>query len=194
MKSMRLFGFWLVLLIAFASMPAQAADYVIDTEKGHAAINFRIKHLGYSWVYGRFNEFSGRFSYDKTNPEGFSVQVDIDPASIDTNHAERDKHLRGDEYFHVKRYPEARFVSTRYEPGKQAGEGQLHGKLTLHGQTNPVTIDVTHTAAGPDPWGGYRRGFSGTTTIEPANFGMDYDLGPGAERVELMLSIEGIRQ
>lgn len=185
-----LFG---LFALGLSAIPAHAADYVIDTKDAHAFIQFRIQHLGYSWLYGRFNDFEGKFSYDENNPGDASVSITIDTSSIDTNHAERDKHLRSKDFFHVDKYPQAKFVSTAY---RQTGEnsGQLSGDLTLHGTTRPVIIDVKHIGAGDDPWGGYRRGFHGTTVLKPAEFGMDYDLGPASSTVELMLSVEGIRQ
>lgn len=185
-----LFG---LLALGLSSLPAHAADYLIDTKDNHAFIQFRIQHLGYSWLYGRFNEFEGKFSYDEKAPGKASVSVTIDTASIDTNHAERDKHLRSKDFFHVDKFPQAKFVSTGYREISE-GKGELSGKLTLHGTTRPITIEVSQVGAGPDPWGGYRRGFYGTTVIKPADFGMDYDLGPASSTVELMLSIEGIRQ
>jgi polyisoprenoid-binding protein YceI len=187
-------GFGLMLLAAiFMASPATAADYVIDTKGAHAFINFKINHLGYSWLYGRFNTFDGEFSYDEKNPAASKVVVNIDPASIDSNHAERDKHLRSKDFLNVDKFPEAKFVSTSY---KELGNGkaELVGDLTLHGVTKPVTIAVTHVGNGKDPWGGYRRGFSGTTSFALKDFGIDYDLGPAAQKVELTLSVEGIRK
>ena len=190
---MKLQHFLAMAMVLAFTLPATADDYVIDTEKAHAFIQFRIQHLGFSWVYGRFNTFEGRFKYDEKKPEDTEVEVSIDVASIDTNHAERDKHLRSPDFFEVKRYPKATFESTGYKPmGKE--KGQLTGKLTIRGITRPVTLDVTHVGAGDDPWGGFRRGFHGTTTITMADFGIPYNLGPSAREVELMLSIEGIRQ
>jgi len=172
---------------------AAADKYTIDTEGAHAFIQFRVKHLGYSWLYGRFNDFSGNFTYDESSPNDSMIEVVIKTDSIDSNHAERDKHLRGKDFLEVKKYPEASFVSTSY---KETGfdESELKGDLTLHGVTKPVTIHVTRIGNGPDPWGGYRRGFEGTTTITLKDFGIDFDLGPASTDVELTLSIEGIRQ
>jgi polyisoprenoid-binding protein YceI len=172
---------------------ASADKYVIDTEGAHAFVQFRIKHLGYSWLYGRFNDFSGGFTYDETAPNESKVEVVIETASLDSNHAERDKHLRGPDFLDVDKYPEARFKSTSY---KETGfdEAVLQGELTLHGVTLPVTIAVHKIGSGPDPWGGYRRGFEGTTSIALKDFGIDYNLGPASREVELTLSVEGIRQ
>ena len=173
--------------------PLLAEKYVIDTEGSHAFIQFRILHLGYSWLSGRFNTFKGEFEYDENNPDKASVQVEIDVASIDSNHAERDKHLRGEDFLDVKKFPKASFVSTAF---KDNGDGTavLKGDLTLHGVTKPVTIDVEHIGHGEDPWGGYRRGFEGTTRIALADYNINYNLGPKSKEVELTLSVEGIRQ
>ena len=192
MKKSKLTAF---ALAAAMLLPSQllAEKYVIDTEGSHAFIQFRIQHLGYSWLSGRFNTFSGNFEYDENNPDKASVQVEIDVASIDSNHAERDKHLRGDDFLDVKKFPTARFESTSF---KDIGDGTaiLKGNLTLHGVTKPVTIDVEHIGHGPDPWGGYRRGFEGTTRIALADYDINYNLGEKSKEVELTLSIEGIRQ
>lgn len=171
----------------------QAEDYVVDTKGAHAFIQFRIKHLGYSWLSGRFNTFSGDFSYDEKNPAAAKIAIKIDVASIDSNHAERDKHLRSGDFFDVEKFPEATFVSTKYEP-KGKDKGVLTGNLTLKGVTKPVSIEVEHIGAGPDPWGGQRRGFEGRTSIKLKDYGITYNLGPASEVAELMLSIEGVRK
>lgn len=182
----------LLLLLAFA-VPVHAENYVIDTKNAHAFIEFRISHLGYSWLLGRFNDFDGTFSYDEKNPATAKVTVNIRPASVDTNNPERDKHLRSKDFLNVDKFASAKFVSTSYE-AKGNDKGVLKGNLTLHGVTKPVLIDVTQVGAGPDPWGGFRRGFTGTTTLTLKDFGIDYDLGPSARTVELFLSVEGVRQ
>ena len=193
---MKLRTFAASLLIAgsaFTSSVILADDYEIDTKGAHAFIQFRVQHLGYSWLYGRFNEFSGNFSYDEAAPEKAAVEVIIKTASVDSNHAERDKHLRSDDFLDVKKFPEAKFTSTSYTPGKD-GKGVLKGNLTLHGVTKAVEIEVEHIGAGTDPWGGYRRGFQGSTKFAMADFGIVKDLGPKSKDVEMILSIEGIRK
>jgi len=170
-----------------------ADDYVIDTKGAHAFIQFRVQHLGYSWLYGRFNEFSGQFSYDDAAPEKTSIEVTIKTDSVDSNHAERDKHLRSDDFLNVKKFPEAKFISTSYIPGKD-GKGVLKGNLTLHGVTKALEIKVESIGAGKDPWGGYRRGFEGKTKFAMADFGIVKDLGPKSKDVEMILSLEGIKK
>jgi len=172
---------------------AQAADYVIDTNKAHAFIQFKIKHLGYSWLLGRFNTFEGEFSYDEKNPSNSKIAVRIDPASIDSNHAERDKHLRGEDFLNVSKYPKASFISKSFKE-KTDGTATLTGDFTLHGVTKELVIDVKHIGHGKDPWGGYRRGFEGKTSFALKDFDINYNLGPASKEVELFLSIEGIRK
>ncbi|MFO8154501.1 MAG: YceI family protein [Thiohalospira sp.] len=181
------------LALVPATASAEVEEYAIDTEGAHAFIQFRIQHLGYSWLYGRFNEFDGSFSYDTEEPSNSAIEVNIDMASIDSNHAERDRHLRGDDFFDVEEYPEASFVSTAYEEHGD-GTGTLVGDLTMKGVTREVEIDVEQIGAGEDPWGGYRRGFQGETTIALKDFDIDYDLGPASREAQLELAIEGIRQ
>ena len=147
----------LLFALSAVTLPSHASDYTIDTNGAHAFIQFRIKHLGYSWLLGRFNTFDGNFRYDEANPSEAHVEVTIDTASIDSNHAERDKHLRSNEFLDVGKYPTAKFVSTSFQE-TGGGKAVLKGNLTLHGVTKPVSIDVKHTGHGADPWGGYRRG------------------------------------
>ena len=172
---------------------AMAADYVIDKEKQHAFVNFKISHLGYSWMYGTFKDFDGSFSFDASAPEASKVQVNLRTASLDTNHTERDKHLRSDDFLNVSKYPEASFASTGVK-STGAGAADITGNLTLNGVTKPVVIAAKFIGEGKDPWGGYRAGFEGTTTLHLKDFGMAYDLGPASEDVQLMISFEGVRQ
>lgn len=188
---------WLSLLAAVLVAPsvASADTYQIDTEGQHAFIEFRVNHLGFSWLYGRFNDFEGTFSFDPENPGDASVDVSIDPSSVDSNHAERDKHIRSEDFLHVEAYSEASFRSVESDLDAE-GNGTVTGELTLHGETREVTLDVEHIGAGDDPWGGFRRGFLGKTTIDMRRFGIDEQgqLGEAAREVELTLSVEGVRQ
>ncbi len=183
----------LSLNISFLLSDVRADDYIIDKKGMHASIQFKISHLGYSWLWGRFNDFNGSFSYDKNKPEDSKVEVTINTRSVDSNHAERDKHLRGKDLLNVDKYPTARFISSSFVQ-KNDGTGQLKGDFTLHGITRPITIETQYIGAGKDPWGGYRIGFEGTTRIALSDFGILKNLGPASKELELIFAIEGVRQ
>lgn len=183
------------LALWVTSSLAQAAPetYKMDIKGSHAFIQFKIQHLGFSWLLGRFNTFDGSFTLDEDNVEKSSVDVTIDVDSVDSNHAERDKHLRGKDFFEVSKYPKATFKSTKVE---KTGDktAKITGDFTLKGVTKPVTLDVAYIGGGKDPWGGYRQGFEGSTRIRLKDFNMDYNLGPAAEYAEIYISVEGIKQ
>ncbi len=178
-----------VILIGGFSF-ARAAEYKIDPV--HSFVEFRIQHLGFSWMYGRFNAISGEFSHDPSKLEANSIDLEIDTYSIDTNHAERDKHLRSDDFLDIKKYPTASFKSTGYVGDAEGGV--MEGILTLHGVSKKIKIDVKKVGEGEDPWKGYRAGFIGTYTLSRRDFGISYDLGPAADTMEFSLGIEGIRK
>jgi polyisoprenoid-binding protein YceI len=175
-----------------AAGPARAADYLIDTAKGHASINFRIKHLGYSWLTGRFDTFGGSFAFDEKDPAAAKVKVAIDTASINSNHGERDKHLRGKDFLDVAEFPKATFESTSVKIN--GDKATITGNLTLRSVTKEVVIEAERIGGGADPWGGYREGFAGTTRFALKDFGINFDLGPASKEVELQLNVEGVRQ
>lgn len=174
-------------------LTANAADYKIDTQGAHASIQFKVNHLGYSFVAGRFNDFGGSFNYDADKVTDSAINVTINTTSVDSNHAERDKHLRGSDFLNTGKFPEAEFVSTSVD---DKGNGQIvvNGNLTLNGVTKPIAIDAEFIGEGKDPWGGYRAGFAGTTEFAMKDFGIKMDLGPASANVTLDLIVEGIKQ
>ena len=127
----------------FSTANANAADYVIDTDGAHAFVTFKIKHLGYSWLHGRFNTFSGDFSYDDKAPNAAKINVTINTKSIDSNHAERDKHLRGKDFLNVDKYPTATFKSTSIKFDEDGDEADVTGEFTLNGVTKTITLKLT---------------------------------------------------
>jgi len=184
----------LALSVSAAAMTAtvaNAADYVIDTQGAHASVNFKVKHLGYSWLVGRFNDFEGSFEWDKAKPADSEIEVTIKTASVDSNHAERDKHLRSKDFLLTDKYPTATFKSTSYKPTGE-GKGELTGEFTLRGVTKTITFPVSQIGEGKDPWGGYRAGFAGEYTLMLGDYGMDGYLGNIP--VVMELNVEGVRK
>ncbi len=183
----------LVLGSALVGGQAFAADYAIDKQGQHAFVNFKISHLGYSWLWGTFNDFDGDFSFDAAKPEESKVNVTLKTASVDTNHAERDKHLRSDDFLNVAKHPTATFESTSVK-STGGGTADITGNLTLNGVTKPVVIAARFIGEGDDPWGGYRAGFEGSTTLTLKDFDIKMDLGPASQTVDLIISVEGVRK
>lgn len=184
---------FILIVTLFMHSAALADKYLVDTKGAHAFIQFKVQHLGYSWLYGRFNTFDGSFNFDPKAPEQSSIMINIDTASVDSNHAERDKHLRNDDFLDVSKFPQARFVSTRVE-SKGNGKAIVYGQLSLKDVTKEIAIDAEMVGMGPDPWGGYRAGFEGRTSFQMKDFNILKDLGPLSQTVEMILSVEGIRQ
>lgn len=172
---------------------AMATDYAIDKQGQHAFVNFKISHLGFSWLYGTFKDFDGSFSFDAAKPQDSKVNVTLNTTSVDTNHAERDKHIRSDDFLNVGEHPTATFASTSVK-STGAGTADITGDLTLNGVTKPVVIAAKFLGEGKDPWGGYRAGFEGSTKLKLKDFDIQKDLGPASQEVELIISVEGVRK
>ncbi|EMI2315173.1 YceI family protein [Providencia rettgeri] len=170
---------------------ALAETYQFDKQGQHAFIEFRIQHLGYSWVYGSFKDFDGNFTYDAKDPSKDKVEVTIKTGSIDTNHAERDKHLRSADFLNAAKFPEAKFVST--EVKKDGETYKITGDFTLNGVTKPITLDAKLMGEGKDPWGGYRAGFEAQGNIKLKEFNITSDLGPKSQEAQLLISVEGVQ-
>ncbi|WP_346798508.1 YceI family protein [Halomonas sp. Bachu 37] len=173
---------------------AQADEYVLDTEGQHAFVQFKISHLGYSYILGSFEEFTGSFHYDPEDLEASEVEMEVQVNSLNTNHAERDRHLLSDDFLNAEEYPTATFTSTGFEPSGD-NEGTLKGELTLHGQTQEIELPVTLLGEGEDPWGNYRAGFEGSTMLTLSDYDIDMSDFPEAmHELELYVTFEGIRQ
>src|SRR3954465_12293450 len=164
-----------------------------------SAIHFSVRHMVVSKTRGRFTKWSGQLKFDPANPAASSVEVTIDPASIDTADAQRDGHLRSPDFFDVVKFPTASFKSTRIE-ASGGDRYRVTGDLTLHGVTRPVVLNATYEGTGKDPWGGERAGFSATLTIDRKDFALEWNkaLETGGllvgEKVELTLEIEAVKQ
>jgi polyisoprenoid-binding protein YceI len=183
-------SFAIALLLVLAA-PAAMATHTFKIDPTHTFIQFRISHLGFSILNGRFNTIEGHFGYDEVQPENSYILMKVDTASIDTNHAERDKHLRGEDFLNVEKFPTATFTSISFE--EEGKTGTLHGDLELHGITKRIEVYVQRLGGGEDPWGGVRQGFKGQTTIKLKDFGIERDLGPASETLHLDIYIEGKR-
>lgn len=187
-----------ILSLAFAALtlstaaPAMAADtYKIDPT--HSYVGFKASHLGFSNLLGRFEDVEGEFSYDAAAPEKSSVSVDVNVGSVNTNMSERDNHIRGEKLLSTDANPTATFRSTSIEV---TGEhtAKITGDLTVLGKTLPIVVDASHVGGGDDPWGGVRQGFSGRAKLSMKELGVQMDLGPASDAVELVVELEGVKE
>ena len=153
---------------------ATAATYVIDDAKAgaHSQIDVKVKHIGISWVKGRFNSFAGTFEYDKAKPNDSSVDVSIDTSSFDSNHAKRNKHIMSPDFLDADKYPTATFKSSKIEDMGN-GKVKVSGDLNLHGVSKAISFDAVLIGEGDSPWGDYRAGFEATVDLSFADFKID---------------------
>lgn len=182
---------------ALLSANVMAADYVVDKTGQHAFVDFKISHLGYSYITGTFKDIDGKFSFDAAKPEDSKIEFNVNTASVFTNNAERDKHISSKDFLKVADFPKATFVSTSVKTTGKNADGKVTadvaGNLTIAGVTKPVVVKATFLGEGKDPWGGYRAGFEGTTSIKRSDFGKMMDLGPQSDAVDLYVTFEGVK-
>lgn len=180
------------LLLGLLAGTAYADEYVIDGTGGgmHSFVQWRVMHAGISPLWGRFNDITGSFTYDADDIESSSLEVTIATASLDSNHAERDTHLKTADYIDAETYPEATFVGTAFE---RLDEDVIlvTGNFTFRDVTQELTFEAIRTGEGSTLFGDYRVGFEAYSGINPEDFGVT---GISPPQVDLILSIEGIRQ
>lgn len=168
-----------------------------EIDRSHSSIEFVVRHLMVSKVRGRFGEFSGSLGIAEA-PEGSSVEVVIDAASIDTRDGGRDEHLRSPDFLDVAAYPTLSFRSAAVR--RAGARWEVDGELTVRGVTRPVTLDVAFEGAATSPWGQQVASFTAGTEIDREDFGLTWNQALEAggvlvgRKVRIELSIEAIRQ
>lgn len=190
-------------VVALTACSAIAANYTMpgtaltDTpsgtytlDKSHANVLFSLNHMGFSHYYGRFNAIDGSMNFDAKAPEKSSVKITVDVASVDTNNTKLQDELKSAQWFDTAKFPTATFTSTSIEKLTPT-TGKLHGDLTLHGVTKPVTLDVTLNGAGQNSMMAvYELGFSATGTIKRSDFGISQYVPMVGDDVTLTIETE----
>ena len=182
-----------------ASVPALTeltGTYTLDP--AHTRIGFVARHAMVTKVRGSFDEFAGTAVLDGANPANSRVEVTIEAASIDTRNAQRDEHLRGNDFLAMQEYPKITFASTGV---RQAGETtfEVTGDLTIKGVTNEITIPFEFEGSAKDPFGNQRVGFEGAVTINRKDYGVTWNAaleGGGvlvSDKVTLEFEISAIK-
>lgn len=187
--------FFSLLIIPFS---AYGFTYQIDPD--HSSFQFKVRHLTVSNVKGNFSRAKGFVILDDQNIAHLKVELTIDASSVHTGHTKRDEHLRGADFFDVAKFPHITFVSKKVT---QTDENRLRvvGDLTIRGVTKEVGVDVEGpTPEIKDPWGGFRRGATGTTRINRKDFGILWNrvLDTGGvvvgDEVDISIEIELVRK
>ena len=173
-----------------------AGDYTLDV--AHSRLGFSARHAMVTTVRGAFKEFTGTAHVDTANPADSRVELTISADSIDTGVADRDAHLRSEDFFDVETYPEITFASTKVE--RDGDDWTITGDLTIKGVTKPVTLEFESTGSARDPFGNMRIGFEGTATITRKDWGLSWNaaLETGgflvSDKIKLDFDISAIRK
>ena len=179
-------------LLAIFSVSAYAAEtYKLDP--AHTSVVFRVKYVGVTYVYGRFNGPTGSFVFDESSPSKSSIEMQVNAKDVDTAVEKRDKHLKSPDFFNAAEYPLVSFKSSSVKK-LNTDTYEVSGNITLLGQSRPLSVKVQSTGSGKDPWGNFRRGFETSFTIKRSDFGMNFMLGGVSDEVVITVSVSGIRQ
>jgi len=176
----------------------QTATGTWTIDPAHSIAEFAVKHMVVTTVKGRFRELEGTLQIDEARPENSSVSASVDVASIDTSVADRDAHLRSDDFFNAEKYPKITFRSTRVERVDDT-HFKVVGGLTIRDVIREVVLDGEYEGQIDDPWGNRRAGFTATTQISRKEFGVRWNQlieSGGAvvsDSVKITLHIEVIR-
>ena len=179
-----------------ADLEQLTGDYTLD--QAHTRLGFVARHAMVTKVRGSFHDFDGTIHVDGANPANSSGRVTIRTTSVDTGSADRDAHLRSNDFFAMDEHPEITFVSTAVAP-VDASTYRVTGDLTIRGVTRPVTIDFTFTGSATDPFGNRRIGLEGSVTVNRKDWGVSWNAALEAggvlvsEKATLELDVSAIK-
>ncbi len=172
------------------SISAVAQSNVWQLDPAHSSAQFAVRHMGISTVRGTFTKLSGTAHYDPAGAKSDSVEVTIEPASVDTRVEMRDNDLRSDHFFDVQKYPSMTFRSTKVEPAG-ADKLKVTGDLTIRGVTKPVSLEVDGPSKPVDDGHGHlHMGISASGTLNRTDFGMTGYQGVVGNEITLTIDAE----
>lgn len=168
-------------------------------DPAHSSVEFSVKHMMFTTVRGRFNNFSGTLNIDEANPTRSFAEGKVETSSIDTRDANRDAHLRSADFFDVEKYPYMTMRITRVEVASH-GHYRVTAALTIKDVTREVVFDANAVPLGKDPWGNHRWGFSAETSLNRKDFGLNWNvaLETGGwlvgDQVKINIELQAIKQ
>jgi polyisoprenoid-binding protein YceI len=181
----------MALGVAVRGAAAEPRRFALDPE--HLSIAFLVDHIGFAKVLGQFREARGSFTFDEATGALGDIRIEIDAASVFTNHAKRDEHLRGSDFLNVREFPSLVFTASGASalPGRRF---RIEGELELLGTRRPVTLEAAWNKSGKYPFGGnpYAMGVSARGSFLRSAFGMTYAVDNGwvGDEVELIIEFE----
>lgn len=183
------------LSAALVAAPAAAEPVAYSIDPTHTTVAFMVEHVGYADTLGLFREIEGTFVFNEAEKTVTNIEVTVPAASVWTNHEKRDAHVRNADFLDAEAHP---MISFTADGGEVTGDntGTVTGDLTIRGQTNPVTLDVTLNKSAPYPFAHKKQtiGVSARATIKRSEWGMDYAVANGlvGDDVELLIEFEAI--
>jgi polyisoprenoid-binding protein YceI len=158
-----------VAIVSLATpLIAQSTAWQIDP--AHSTVLFTVRHLGVSNVHGSFTNITGTANIDDKDITKSSIEATIDTTTVNTDNPDRDKDLKGPNFFEVAKYQTATFKSKQVT--NSGGKLQVIGTLTLHGVSKDVTLDLEQPSKVVTAMGKQHRGFTGSTTLNRRDFGL----------------------
>ena len=151
-----------------------AVKTIWSLDPAHTEIGFKVRHMMITTVSGTFGKFDASVETEGDDFSTAEIEFTADADSITTHNADRDKHLKSDDFFAVDKYPQVKFKSTRIEK-KDDEIFILHGDLTIRDVTQPITLDVELGGIGKDPWGNQKAGFSITGKIKRTDYKLNWN-------------------
>jgi polyisoprenoid-binding protein YceI len=173
------------------------ANWVLDT--AHSRVEFSVRHMLITTVKGHFDGgVSGKLVFDETNPANSQIEATVETGKINSGVADRDAHLRSNDFFNAEQFPTLTFKSTKIEVGDE-NTGKITGDLTIRDVTKSVVFDVEYFGSGNSPFGDFRSGFTGSTKVNREDWGLTWNMAVEGgqlvgKEIKITVDLEAIRQ
>jgi polyisoprenoid-binding protein YceI len=172
---------------------------VYNLDPTHSEVGFRIKHMMFTNVSGKFNDFNVSLSTEGEDFTTASVRFEAAVSSIDTNNTDRDNHLKSADFFDADNYPKMIFESKKINANSD-GTYTLSGDLTIKEVTRPAELKVEYSGFLKDPWGNTKIAVSVEAKINRKDFGLTWNaaLETGGvlvgEDVKILAELQFVKQ
>jgi len=160
----------LILSVLFFSVHAQAVTF--EADKGHTKVGFEIEHNAITTIDGEFSDYDFSYSFDNGAISNIVFTAKVD--SINTGHPKRDEHLKGDDFFNVKKFPEIKFVSSKVE-GSMNDTYKVKGRLTIKDMTKDFTFTAKCKGPIEDLFGGTKMGCKLSGSLDRYDYNLKWN-------------------